>query len=239
MKKFTAVIVSVMCLLNLTACGNSTLEPSETQVFETVEVNASSEDINTSSEGANTSSEDANASSEDANTSSEDVTASPRKDSKTAVVYFSATGNTREVAEQIAKEINADIYEIVPAEEYTAEDLNYNNDNCSANLEMNDEAARPAIQGELSAVTDYEVIYLGYPIWWGTCPRIIQTFLESYDVSSAEVYTFCTSGSSGIDKSISDLRALYTEVNIVDGKRLSGASGDDIREWIESNTKSE
>ncbi|MGN0323836.1 MAG: flavodoxin [Candidatus Fimisoma sp.] len=153
---------------------------------------------------------------------------------KSAVVYFSATGNTKEVAELLAKEIDADIFEIVPEDIYTSDDLNYNDDNSRANLEMNDDLARPAISNDLSDVSEYDVIYLGYPIWWGTAPRIIQTFLENYDISGASVYTFCTSGGSGIEQSISDLQELYPHVNIAGGKRLNGADETEINEWIKN-----
>lgn len=153
---------------------------------------------------------------------------------KAAVVYFSGTGNTREVAELLAEETVADIFEIIPENMYTADDLNYHDNNCRANQEMNDDSARPAISNDLSAVSEYDVIYLGYPIWWGTAPRIIQTFIESYDLSGATVYTFCTSGGSGIEKSISDLQQLYPDVNISDGNRFNNATESDIREWIES-----
>lgn len=152
---------------------------------------------------------------------------------KTAVVYFSATGTTAEVAKLIADETDADIFEIVPQEVYTSEDLNYNDDNCRANLEMNDDTARPAINGDLSKVSDYDRIYLGYPIWWGTAPRIIQTFLESYDLSGAKIYTFCTSGGSGVEQSVKDLQEMYTEMDIVSGKRLNGATESDVTAWIE------
>lgn len=153
---------------------------------------------------------------------------------KSAVVYFSATGNTEDVAELIAKETNADIFEIVPENVYTSEDLNYNDDNCRANKEMNDDAARPSISGDMSAVSEYDVIYLGYPVWWGTAPRIIQTFLESYDLSRSTIYAFCTSGGSGIEKSVGDLRSLYSDMNIVSGKRFSKADESDIKEWLGS-----
>ena len=127
-----------------------------------------------------------------------------------------------------------DIFEIIPENMYTADDLNYNDDNCRANQEMNDDSARPAISNDLSVVSEYDVIYLGYPIWWGTAPRIIQTFIENYDISGATVYMFCTSGGSGIESSISDLQMLYPDINIVDGKRLNDVTETDIREWIES-----
>ena len=135
-------------------------------------------------------------------------------------MYFSGTGNTREVANLIAREAGVDIFEIIPEDMYTSDDLNYNDDNCRANREMNDDSARPVISNDLSAVSEYDVIYLGYPIWWGTAPRIIQTFIENCDISGSTVYAFCTSGGSGIEKSISDLQQMYPKVNIVDGKKI-------------------
>lgn len=153
---------------------------------------------------------------------------------KTAVVFFSATGTTAEAANLIAEQTDADLFEIVPQKAYTSEDLNYTDDNCRANQEMDNAAARPAIENDLSKVAEYEVIYLGYPIWHGTAPRIIQTFLENYDLSNATIYTFCTSGGSGIEQSIQDLKSSYPDINIADGKRLNDATAADIREWIET-----
>ncbi len=153
---------------------------------------------------------------------------------KTAVVFFSATGTTAEAANLIAEQTDADLFEIVSQETYTSEDLNYTDDNCRANREMDNAAARPAIENDLSKVAEYEVIYLGYPIWHGTAPRIIQTFLENYDLSNATIYTFCTSGGSGIEQSIQDLKSSYPDINIADGKRLNDATAADIREWIET-----
>jgi len=155
------------------------------------------------------------------------------EETKTAVVYFSATGKTAEIAEMIADKTNADLFEIVPEIPYVSDDLNYNDDNCRANKEMNDDSARPEISGDLSDVESYDTIYLGYPIWWGTAPRIIQTFIESCDLSDAEIYTFCTSGGSGIEKSVSDLQDMYQNINIMSGKRLNGASEEDVHACIE------
>lgn len=157
--------------------------------------------------------------------------------SEIAVVCFSGTGNTMAIAEKIADVTEADLFEIIPAEKYTDEDLNYSDDNCRANKEQNDPDARPAIENDLSAVEEYNTIYLGHPIWWGTNPRIIQTFLDTYDLSDAVIYTFCTSGGSGIEKSISDLQTLYPDLQIVTGKRLNNASEDDISAWIDSITE--
>ena len=151
---------------------------------------------------------------------------------KSLVVYFSATGNTEKVAKLIAEETGSDILEIIPEEEYTSADLNYRDNNCRANREMNDDAARPAIKSDLSAVEGYDIIYLGHPIWWGTAPRIIQTFLESYDLSKAVIYTFCTSGSSSISRSVRDLQSMYPDINISSGKRFANASEREVRDWL-------
>lgn len=149
-----------------------------------------------------------------------------------AVVYFSPTGTTKAAAEKIAAAAGADIYEIVPKEKYIAADLNYHDDGCRANREMKDASVRPEIASDLSTVPSHDVIYIGYPIWWGTAPRIINTFLEAYDLSGAEIYLFCTSGSSGISTSISDLRAAYPALDIKDGRRFSGASASEIGAWV-------
>ena len=151
-----------------------------------------------------------------------------------AVVYFSATGTTAGVAKLIAEETGGELFEIVPAEPYTAEDLAYTNDSCRANQEMNDDSARPAISGDLSAVSGHEVVYLGYPIWWGTAPRIIQTFLDTGSLDGRTVYLFCTSGGSGVEPSVRDLQGLYPNVNIVSGKRLNNAGQADVQQWINS-----
>lgn len=164
---------------------------------------------------------------------SEDEPEENSYESQTAVVYFSATGTTAEIAKMIADETESDLFEIVPQIPYSSDDLNYNDDNCRANMEQDDDSARPEISNDLSVVESYDTVYLGYPVWWGTIPRIIQTFIENYDLSDATVYIFCTSGGSGIEKSISDLQTMYPDVNIVSGKRLNDATADDIHSWIE------
>lgn len=167
-------------------------------------------------------------------TSTEAEPAPTDTESSTAVVYFSATGTTAEIAKMLADETNGDLFEIVPEMPYTDDDLNYNNDDCRANTEQHDDSARPAIASDLSAVSGYDVVFLGHPIWWGTEPRIIQTFLESYDLSGAAVYTFCTSGGSGIETSVSELQSLYPEANIIGGRNLSDATSEEIHDWVES-----
>ena len=157
---------------------------------------------------------------------------------KTLVVYFSATGNTKTVAEEITRLTGADLYEIVPAVPYTDEDLNYNNE-CRANQEMNDASARPAIGSEAIDVSSYDTVFIGYPIWWGTMPRIINTFLDTYDLSGKTVLPFCTSGSSGITQSVSDIRAAEPDADVRGGLRASGANDSGIESWIADNGISE
>lgn len=154
---------------------------------------------------------------------------------KALVVYFSCTGNTKAVAEKISELIGADLYEIVPSNPYTDEDLNYNNDNCRANREMDDPDARPAIGSEAIDVSGYDTVFIGYPIWWGTMPRIINTFLDTYDLSDKTVMPFCTSGGSGISKSVSDMKAQEPGADIRDGLRANGSSDSSINKWLSDN----
>lgn len=149
------------------------------------------------------------------------------------VVYFSCTGNTKSAAEKIANLSGAEIYEIVPAEPYTSADLNYNDDNCRANREMNDESARPEIGSPAIDLSGYDTVFIGYPIWWGTMPRIINTFLDTYDLSGKTVMPFCTSGSSGISSSVSAIRSAEPSADVRDGLRVSGGSG--IEAWLTEN----
>lgn len=155
--------------------------------------------------------------------------------SKALVVYFSCTGNTKAVAERISQLTGADLYEIVPEIPYTDDDLNYNDDSCRANKEMNDASARPAIGSDAVDISDYDTVYIGYPIWWGTMPRIINTFFDTYDLSGKTVMAFCTSGSSGISKSVSDIRAEEPDADVRDGLRASDSSDSSIDEWLSRN----
>lgn len=147
------------------------------------------------------------------------------------VVYFPCTGNTKKAAEKIAALTGGDIYEIVPAEPYSAADLNYNND-CRANREMNDPTARPAIGGGKADISGYDTVIIGYPIWWGTMPRIINTFIESCELSGKTVLPFCTSGSSGISRSVSDIKTAAPTADVRDGLRTSGVSDAELEKWL-------
>lgn len=151
------------------------------------------------------------------------------------VAYFSATGTTKGVAEKIAEGLSADIYEITPQEPYTDADLNYNDNNSRSTKEMNDPDARPEIAGAVDNMNQYDIVFVGYPIWWSDAPRIMSTFMESYDFSGKTVIPFCTSGGSGIGASASNLEALTNGANWLEGKRLSGSDSEEtILEWVNS-----
>lgn len=158
----------------------------------------------------------------------------PEEGTDVLVAYFSATGNTENIAEHLVSILDANLYEIVPQVPYTSEDLDYRRDDCRANQEQNDPAARPSIYGSVENMEDYEVIFLGYPIWWGDAPKIISTFLESYDFNGKTIVPFCTSGSSSIGGSVSDLEALTSGATWLDGQRFSGsASQETVSQWVD------
>lgn len=151
------------------------------------------------------------------------------------VVYFSCTNTTKGVAEHIASVTESAMFRIEPEEPYTAADLDYNDSSSRANREQNDPSARPVIAGSLENLSDYDVVFLGYPIWWGKAPKIIFTFLESYDFAGKTIVPFCTSHSSGIGSSDTDLHALAAQAVWMQGRRFGGnASESDVRDWIES-----
>ncbi len=159
----------------------------------------------------------------------------PEADTDVLVAYFSATGNTENIAEHLAAILDADLYEIVPEDPYTAEDLDYGDSDSRATQEQNDPTARPAISGGVENMEDYEVIFLGYPIWWGDAPRIISTFLESYDFDGKTIVPFCTSGSSSIGSSAEDLEEVARGATWLDGQRFSGsASQETVAQWVDS-----
>lgn len=151
---------------------------------------------------------------------------------KILVAYFSATQTTKRLAEYAADILNADIYEIVPEVPYTEEDLAYYTDG-RADREQNDSSARPAISGNIENIKQYDTILLGYPIWHGQSPRIISTFLESYDFSGKTILPFCTSHSSGIGSSDTNIHSLASNAEWLKGKRFAaGTLQADIESWL-------
>ena len=155
-----------------------------------------------------------------------------KKTQKVLVVYFSATGTTKSAAKKIKKATNGTLYQIKAADLYTSADLNYNNDNCRANMEQQDETVRPKVKGKVKNIRKYDVIFVGYPIWWGKEPMIIRTFLESYNLKGKKIVPFCTSGGSGISGSMKGIKAAAKGANVVKGKDLTDASYGSVAKWV-------
>lgn len=221
MKRILSFLLAVCLLMALTACGNQTTSSGETSPSE-----PETSQIQTPSSTPETTPEPDPSSSEPEQT---------EEGERTLVVYFSATGNTKAVAEKITELTGADIYEIVPAEPYTADDLDYNVSDCRANREMNDASARPAIGGDSIDVSGYDTVMIGYPIWWGTMPRIINTFLDTYDLSGKVILPFCTSGGSGVSQSVSDIRSVEPDADVRAGLRARNAQDSGIESWLNEN----
>ncbi len=221
MKKVIIILVTLLMAVSLMACvGNN--KPAESTIPDTTNATekASIPEISNSE------------------TEKESNEAESEKDTnkvKTLVAYFSATNTTKTLAEYVADELNADIYEIVPETPYTTADLNYNNDKSRSTIEMNDPSSRPAISNSVENMEQYDIIFVGYPIWWSEAPRIIDTFLESYDFNGKTIIPFCTSGGSGIGSSATKLEGLTKGANWLSGRRFSGGtSRDEMVEWVNS-----
>ena len=130
---------------------------------------------------------------------------------KTLIVYFSATGTTKAAAQKLAKEFNADLYEITPEQQYTAADLDWRDKNSRSTIEMKDKSSRPAIKGRCENIADYDVVWIGFPVWWYTAPTIVNTFIEAHDLSGKTLNVFATSGGSGVAGSANDLKKAYPQ----------------------------
>jgi len=152
--------------------------------------------------------------------------------SNVLVAYFSASGVTKSIAEKIADENGYDLFEIKPVEPYTAADLDYMDKQSRSTIEMNDKSFRPPIV-ESCDVSGYDIVVIGFPVWWYTAPTIINTFIESVDLSGKTIKAFCTSGGTGIDGCVSDLQNAYPDLDFAKGMRFRGnVSG--AKEWIEN-----
>lgn len=156
------------------------------------------------------------------------------KKKKALVVYFSATGTTKSAAKKIKKATGGKLYEIQPVQPYTDEDLGYSNNNCRANKEQKDGSVRPEIKGKVKDIRKYDVIYVGYPIWWNKEPMIIRTFLESYNLKGKKIVPFCTSGGSGISGSMKGIREAAKGAKVMKGKDLTDVSANRVKSWCQS-----
>ena len=152
--------------------------------------------------------------------------------SKGLVAYFSASGNTKKIAEMIAEEGGFDLHEIAPEKEYTKADLNWMDKKSRSSVEMNDKAFRPAIKKSDLDISGYDKILIGFPIWWYVAPTIINTFLEAYDFAGKQIVLFATSGGSGFGNTVKELQPSAPDVEITEGKLLNNVSRQDISEWV-------
>ena len=219
MKKLTAILISLLMVIGLAACSGNTDQTGQSSTQPSTE--------NSSSAGT----------ADNESTAPTDSSSTPDNEEglKVLVAYFSATNTTEGVAEHIANGLNAELYEIVPEQPYTSADLDWNDNDSRSTIEMNDPNARPAISGSVENMEQYDVVFIGYPIWWYDAPRIVSTFMESYDFSGKTIVPFCTSGGSGIGSSASNLEKLTSNAEWLDGQRLNGSdSQDQVMEWVNS-----
>lgn len=153
---------------------------------------------------------------------------------KALVAYFSASGTTAKAAKMLAKAAEADLYEIKPAVPYTRSDLNWMDKNSRSSVEMQDKNSRPALADTNAKIENYDIIFLGFPIWWYVAPTIINTFLESYDFTGKTIVLFATSGGSGLGKSADSLKNSALGAKIVDGRMLNGRLNEaELKSWVE------
>ncbi len=210
----------------------SSTENSETSSATTGSSTEKSE-VSAPSSSTTTESETSSVTSSTSSSTADAPVSEPTEDGvKILVAYFSATNNTEGIAQKLADGLGADLYEITPQQPYTSDDLNYGNSKSRSSVEMNDPSARPAISGSVKNMEQYDVVLIGYPIWWGEAPRIMNTFIESYDFSGKTLAAFCTSASSGFGNSDSSLRSAASGATWLKGQRFSaGASAADVMKW--------
>lgn len=244
MKKILSIFIVCAIVFSFAGCNNN-----ETENGESI-VSSSSSEIQSSEAGSSTpeSSEAGSSTPESSTPESSEVESSTPESSqsqepenteptaaKALVVYFSATGTTEAVAEALTETQNADVYEIIPDQPYTDADLNYNDRTSRATVEQNDASARPSISGGVSNIGDYDVIYVGFPIWWGDMPRIMFTFFDSYDLSGKTIAPFATSGGSGISGAVRSIEGLEPTATVTSGLLANGSNtADMISQWLDS-----
>lgn len=250
MKRIISIVMAAILLTSLAACGSNTQAETtgaqteaqtETEEQKEAAENTSAEQEAMQEETAPTETEPA-AEAPSAQTATEPAAEAPAAEpeseaaahSDVLVAYFSATGTTKGVAEKIASITGGDLYEILAAQPYTEDDLNYNDDNSRSTTEQNDKNVRPEIGSEDISLEGYKTIYLGFPIWWGEEPRILDTFVEKYSFDGITVIPFCTSGGSGIGRSGPNMEALAGSGTWLEGERFSGSVSEaDLQSWID------
>ena len=254
MKRIVSIIAATILTVSLTACGGSS-QAATTEAQSAENGTPAVAEAQTATETAEVESQDAaepetkqeettqetEAKQDAAQETVQETEAEPTSEepaeaahSEVLVAYFSATGTTKGVAEKIASITDGDLYEILAAEPYTSDDLNYNDSSSRSTKEQNDKNVRPEIGSEDISLEGYTTIYLGFPIWWGEEPRILDTFVEKYSFDGITVIPFCTSGGSGIGRSGPNMEALAGTGTWLDGQRFDGnVSEADLQSWIE------
>ena len=231
MKRMISIIAAAALAFTLTACGGSSQAATDTQAAENSTPAAVEEQKETVEAAEQTEAQPEAAQETAAEPASEEPAAAH---SDVLVAYFSAIGTTKGVAERIASVTGGDLYEILAAEPYTEADLNYNDNSSRSTSEQNDKSVRPEIGSDDISLEGYTTIYLGFPIWWGEEPRILDTFVEKYNFDGITVIPFCTSGSSGIGRSGSNMEELAGSGTWLQGERFSGSvSEEELKSWIE------
>jgi flavodoxin len=221
MKKILLMCFCMIAAIGLMACGNNASAMNDESPAETESLQQ-------------TSSEKAGTTPDNPVLDEADAPEVPQAGKNTLVVYFSATGTTKSVAEKIAAVADADTYEILAAQPYSEKDLNYNDTDSRTTQEQNNPDIRPEIGSDDISLEGYKTIYIGYPIWHGQAPRIMSTFVEKYNFEGITVIPFCTSGSSGIGQSAATLEKQAAGGKWLEGKRFGGnVSEDDLRSWID------
>jgi flavodoxin len=227
-KRIFSIILAALMLAALAACGNAP-EAEKDGTEAVIEGRTESAESTSIAE-----TENPTASSEEASEAPDTTDGGAAAHSDVLVAYFSATGTTKRVAKMIASITGGDLYEIIPAEPYSDADLNWNDHNSRSTKEQNDKSVRPEIGSEDVSLEGYTTVYLGFPIWWGEEPRIMDTFVEKYAFEGITVIPFCTSASSGIGRSGPNMEALAGSGTWLEGRRFGGnVSETELQSWIE------
>lgn len=157
-----------------------------------------------------------------------------QKEPRILIAYFSATGTTARVARQLAAVTGGATYAIQPAAPYTSADLDWHDSRSRSSVEMNDPQARPALQGSVDGMEAYDVVFLGYPIWWDLAPRVVNTFIENHNLKGKRIVPFATSGSSSIHGSVAALKREYPDLDWQEGRLLNQTNEETLRKWVAS-----
>lgn len=236
MKKIISILLSILMVLSLAACAGNSNNPSESSTQGSKPTASTSENT---TEPSNTSVNEPTGSQPDDTQPDNTQPNDTETGKKVLVVYFSATGTTKKLAEYAADAMDAELYEIVPRQPYTSADLDYGDKNSRSTKEMNDPNSRPKIDGSVENMADYDIVFIGYPIWWASIPMPIASFLEEYDFSGKTIIPFCSHGGGRFGQSLTAIAKLAPDAAMGEGLSIhySGGStlGADVEAWLKLN----